>query len=82
VPTYFRARGAARSAEDRRAFFEAARSSKAKAHVDVITLDTMLNGLRGMRPRHIWLERKSRPAREMAFLSLKELAVFLREHEA
>jgi hypothetical protein len=50
-------------------------------HVDAVTLETMLNGLRGMKIRNVWLERRAEPRYEMAFLNLKELEVFLRRHE-
>lgn len=81
TPIYFRTRAAARTAEDRRALLEAAAASRPQAHVDSITLETLLNGLRGMKTRHVWLERRTEPSREMAFLNLKELGSFLRRHE-
>ena len=82
VPRYFRTRGPARTNEDRRMLMEAAKASWNEGPVDSVTLDTLLNGLEGMKTRHVWLERKVEPRREMAFLNLKELEVFLRSHEA
>jgi len=82
LPTYFRTRRAARTADERRAFLESVVTSGGGGHVDSVTLDTLLNGLRGMRARHVWLERRTEPRHEMAFLNLKELEVFLRRHEA
>jgi hypothetical protein len=81
-PAYFRTRGAALTAEERRALLEAAKESRGEGHVDSVTLDTLLNGLRGMKTRHVWLERRTEPRHEMAFLNLKELEAFLRKHEA
>jgi len=79
-PTYFRSRTTARGLQARRTLSEAVTLPESEAHVDAITLETLLNGLRGMRIRHIWLERRAGPRREMAFLSFKELGHFLREH--
>ena len=81
-PAYFRTRGPARTTEDRRTMLEAAKASRTEGHVDSVTLDTLLNGLRGMKTRHVWLEKRTEPRREMAFLNLKELHEFLRKHEA
>ncbi len=81
-PAYFRTRGPARTTEDRRMMLEAAKASRTEGHVDSVTLDTLLNGLRGMRTRHVWLEKRTEPRREMVFLSLRELQEFLRKHEA
>jgi hypothetical protein len=80
VPTYFRTRRAARTADERRAFLESVMAFRGEGHIDSVTLDTLLNGLRGMKTRHVWLERRSEPRHEMAFLNLKELEVFLRKH--
>jgi hypothetical protein len=80
-PTYFRTRRQARTTEERRALLETVTGSHERGNVDVVTLETMLNGLRGMKTRHVWLERRTEPRYEMAFLNLKELAVFLRRHE-
>jgi hypothetical protein len=80
-PTYFRARSVARSPEERRNLLEAVKDARDEGHVDSVTLDTLLNGLRGMKTRHVWLERRTEPRREMAFLNLKELQSFLRRHE-
>jgi hypothetical protein len=82
APTYFRTRGPARTTKDRRTLLDAAKASSPEGQVDRVTLDTMLNGLRGMRTRHVWLERSEEPRREMAFLNLKELQAFLRSHES
>jgi hypothetical protein len=81
-PTYFRARSAARNPEERRNLLDAIKDARDEGHVDSVTLDTLLNGLRGMKTRHVWLERRREPRREMAFLNLKELQSFLRRHEA
>jgi hypothetical protein len=81
TPTYFRTRRAARTTEERRALLETVAGSHEKGNVDAVTLETMLNGLRGMKTRHVWLERRAEPPCEMAFLNLKELGVFLRRHE-
>ena len=80
-PAYFRTRGPALTREDRRTLLVAARESRGEGHVDLVTLDTLLNGLRGMKTRHVWLERRIEPRREMAFLNLKEVEMFLRKHE-
>ena len=80
-PTYFRTRDPTRTTEDRRNLLAAARESRNEGHVDPVTLDTLLNGLRGMKTRHVWLERRTEPRREMAFLNLKELETYLRKHE-
>jgi hypothetical protein len=40
-----------------------------------------MNGLRGKKARRVWLESRTKPAHEMAFLDLKELGTFLRKHE-
>ena len=81
VPEYFRTRAAARTIEDRKTLLEALAESRAEAHVDRVTLETLLNGLRGMKTRHVWLERRTKPRREMAFLNLRELASFLRRQQ-
>jgi len=80
TPIYFRTRAAARSAEERHALLEAAAQPGGGGHVDPITLETLLHGLRGMKTRHVWLERRAEPSREMAFLNLKELESSLRRH--
>jgi hypothetical protein len=79
VPTYFRTRDVARTADERRMLVESATGSGGQGHVDSVTLDTLLNGLRGMKTRHVWLERRTEPRYEMAFLNLKELEAFLRK---
>ena len=81
APEYFRTRAAARTAKDRRALSEVLAAPRPEAHVDQITLETLLNGLRGMKTRHVWLERRTEPRHEMAFLNLKELASFLRKQQ-
>jgi len=81
APEYFRTRAAARTTKDRRALLEVLAASRLEAHVDQITLETLLNGLRGMKTRHVWLERRTEPRHEMAFLDLKELASFLRRQQ-
>ena len=81
TPTYFRTRRAARTTDERRALLERVTGPEDKGHVDTVTLDTMLNGLKGMKTRHVWLERRTEPRYEMAFLNLKELGTFLRRHE-
>jgi hypothetical protein len=81
TPTYFRTRRAARTPEQRRTLLESVTESHERGNVDIVTLETMLNGLRGMKTRHVWLERRTEPRYEMAFLNLKELGVFLRRHE-
>jgi hypothetical protein len=81
TPMYFRTRIAARSADERRMLLETVMGSRDEGHVDAVTLETLLNGLRGMKTRHVWLERRTEPRHEMAFLNLKELGVFLRKHE-
>jgi len=78
-PRYLRTSVAARTPKERRAILLGAASPNSEGHVDEITLDVLLNGLKGMRPRRIWLERRNDPSHEMAFLSLKELDTFLRE---
>jgi len=80
VPIYFRTRRLARGAEERRSLVESATISGRQGDVDSVTLDTLLNGLRGMKTRHVWLERRTEPCHEMAFLNLKELEAFLRKH--
>ena len=80
VPIYFRTRRAARTTDERRAFLESVMASGGEGHVDSVALDTLLNGLRGMKTRHVWLERRTEPRHEMAFLNLKELEVFLRRN--
>ncbi len=82
APEYFRTRAPARTTSDRRALLDALAASRPEPHVDQITLDTLLNGLRGMKTRHVWLERRTEPRHEMAFLNLKELTSFLRRHQA
>lgn len=82
MPEYFRTRAAAKTARDRRALLEIVEASRPDAHVDSITLETLLNGLRGMKTRHVWLERRTPPSHEMAFLNLKELGTFLRRQGA
>ena len=82
APAYFRTRSAARDPEGRRALLEAVTSlSRAETHIDAVTLDVLLNGLRGMRARHVWLERRKGRRHEMAFLNFKELSHFLRRQE-
>jgi len=81
-PTFFRARNVARSPEERREFLATVKDAREEGHVDSVTLDTLLNGLRGMKTRHVWLERRTEPRCEMAFLNLRELQSFLRRHEA
>jgi hypothetical protein len=81
TPMYFRTRRAARTADERRTLLETVTGLQDEGHADAVTLETLLNGLRGMRTRHVWLERRTEPRHEMAFLNLKELEVFLREHE-
>ncbi|WP_455285263.1 hypothetical protein [[Eubacterium] cellulosolvens] len=81
TPEYFRTRAPARTTNDRRALLDALAASRPEPQVDQITLDTLLNGLRGMKTRHVWLERRTEPRHEMAFLNLKELASFLRRHQ-
>ncbi len=81
APTYFRTRAAVRSAAERRSLFESVALSRPAAHVDCITLETLMNGLRGMRIRHVWLERRAGARHEMAFLNFKELEHHLRRHE-
>jgi hypothetical protein len=81
APEYFQARAAARTTEDRKALLEALRESRPETHVDQITLETLLNGLRGMKTRHVWLERATKPRHEMVFLTLRELASFLQKHQ-
>jgi len=80
-PVYFRTRTAARTSKARRALLDAVSVYQTQAHIDCITLETLLDGLRGMRTRHVWLEKRSEPSREMAFLSLKELGSYLRRQE-
>ena len=82
VPEYFRTRGVPKTARDRRVLLEAAESARPDVHVDSITLETLLNGLRGMKTRHVWLERRTPPSHEMAFLNLRELGTFLRRQGA
>jgi hypothetical protein len=82
TPIYFRTRELARTPQDRRALLQAVLESRGRGNVDSVTLDTLLNGLRGMKTRHVWLERRTEPRQEMAFLNLKELEIFLRKHEA
>jgi len=82
TPMYFRTRGTVRAPADRRALLQNAVESRGGGHVDSVTLDTLLNGLRGMKIRHVWLETRTEPRHEMAFLDLKELQTFLRKHEA
>ena len=82
TPMYFRTRDAARSPTDRGTLLQNVVESRGEGHVDSVTLDTLLNGLRGMKTRHVWLERRTEPRHEMAFLNLKELEIFLRKHEA
>jgi hypothetical protein len=82
APIYFRTRGVSRTADERRALVESATGSGGQGHVDSVTLDTLLNGLRGMKTRHVWLEKRTEPRYEMAFLNLKELEAFLRKHSA
>jgi len=79
-PVYFRTKIHARTREERRALLDAITISISEAHFDAITLETLLNGLRGMKARHVWLERRSPPEREMAFLNLRELQDHLRGH--
>ena len=81
TPIYFRTRRTARSADERRMLLETAVGSRDDGRVDAVTLETLLNGLRGMKTRHVWLERRTEPRHEMAFLNLKELGVLLRKHE-
>jgi len=81
IPTYFRTRELARTPEDRRALLQTVVAPQGEGQVDSVTLDTLLNGLRGMKTRHVWLERRTEPRHEMAFLNLKELQTFLRKHE-
>jgi hypothetical protein len=81
APTYFRTAKAARTADERRTLLESVTEPQTKGHVDTVTLETMLNGLKGMRTRHVWLEKRTEPRCEMAFLNLKELGAFLRRHE-
>ncbi len=78
-PVYFRLRAATHTAKERHALLEAVIASRPDAHVDSITLETLLNALRGMKTRHVWLERRTAPLHEMAFLNLKELVGFLRK---
>jgi hypothetical protein len=82
MPVYFRTMRAARTPDERRGLLEAVIGPKDEGHVDAVALETMLNGLRGMKTRHVWLERRTEPRQEMAFVSLKELGLFLRKHEA
>jgi len=81
TPMYFRTVKAARTPDERRILLETVAGSEDEGHVDAVTLETLLNGLRGMKTRHVWLERKTEPRHEMAFLNLKELGAFLRKHE-
>jgi hypothetical protein len=81
IPVYFRTRRAARTTDERRMLLQTVTGSQGKGHVDIVTLETILNGLRGMKIRNVWLERRAEPRYEMAFLNLKELEVFLRRHE-
>lgn len=81
TPMYFRTRTAARTPEERRTLLEGVTEPGRAGHVDPITLETLLDGLRGMRTRHVWLERRTEPRHEMAFLNLKELESFLRRHK-
>jgi hypothetical protein len=81
MPTYFRTRRAAHTGDERRALLQIVTGTQSVGHVDAVTLETMLNGLRGMKIRNVWLERRAEPRYEMAFLNLKELEVFLRRHE-
>jgi hypothetical protein len=81
TPTYFRTRRASRTADERRVLLETVVGARDEGHVDAVTLETLLNGLRGMKTRHVWLEGRTEPRHEMAFLNLKELAAFLRKHE-
>ncbi len=80
-PRYFRTGEAAHTLKGRRAILHAAVSANSEHRVDEITLETLLNGLRGMRSRRIWLERRNDQSHEMAFLSLKELETFLRKEQ-
>lgn len=80
-PFYFHARFAARTAKERRVLLDAAASSRPETGVDPVTLETLMNGLRGMKARRVWLEKRTKPAHEMAFLDLRELGAFLRKHE-
>ena len=80
-PRYFRTSAAAHTLKERRAILHAAVSPNFEHHADEITLETLLNGLKGMRPRRIWLERRNDPSHEMVFLSLKELETFLRKEQ-
>ena len=82
MPEYFRTRAVVKTSRDRRALLRAVGAFRSDVHVDSITLETLMNGLRGMKPRHVWLERRTPPSHEMAFLSLKELGIFLRRQDA
>jgi len=82
TPEYFRTRAAVKTSRDRRALLKVADARRPNVHVDSITLETLLNGLRGMKARHVWLETRALPSREMAFLNLKELGTFLRRQDA
>jgi hypothetical protein len=81
TPIYFRTRRASRTPDERRMLLETVMGARDEGHVDAVTFETLLNGLRGMKTRHVWLERRTKPRHEMAFLNLKELGVFLRKHE-
>ena len=81
MPTYFCTRRAAHTGDERRALLQIVTGTQSVGHVDAVTLETMLNGLRGMKIRNVWLERRAEPHYEMAFLNLQELEVFLRRHE-
>lgn len=81
APIYFRTTTAARTAEERRVLSDDIAGSGHGGHVDPVTLETLLNGLRGMKTRHVWLEMRTDPRHEIAFLNLKELETFLRRQK-
>ncbi len=80
-PRYFRMKTTAHTSRERRAIIDALVSSESGHFVDDVALETLLNGLRGMKPRRVWLERRNDPAHEMAFLSLRELEAYLRKQQ-
>jgi hypothetical protein len=80
-PRYFQIKTTAHTPQERRAMIDLLVSSGSEHFVDDITLETLLNGLRGMKPRRVWLERRDDPAHEMAFLSLRELEAYLRKQQ-
>lgn len=80
-PRYFQTRMRTHTRNERRSIVDALVSSDSEHLVHDVTLETLLSGLRGMKARRVWLERKNEPPREMVFLTLKEIQTYLRKHE-